>query len=64
MDVLAKNVVIKTPNGFDSQRWFFDWKTRSIRNVKTKKVLSIEMDGRKRQRTSRLMMSNARSQWW
>jgi hypothetical protein len=65
MDVLARNVVIKTPNGFDSQRWFFDWKTRSIRNVKHNKyVLSIEMDGRKRQRTSHLMMSFARSQWW
>lgn len=65
LDVLSRNVVIKTPNGFDSQRWYFDWKTRSIRNVKLNKyVLSIEMSGRKRQRSTRLMMSYARSQWW
>jgi len=28
--------VLKTPNGYDSQNWFFDWKTRTIKSQKTK----------------------------
>jgi len=32
LDVIDRNVVIKTPNEFDSQVWFFDQKTKTIKN--------------------------------
>jgi len=33
IDVVKNNLVIKTPNGRASQKWFFDYKSRTIRNV-------------------------------
>jgi hypothetical protein len=32
LDIVGNNVVIKTPNSFDSQTWFFDYKTRTIKS--------------------------------
>lgn len=40
LDVLQDQAVIKTPNGFDSQIWFFDYSTKTIKNQgqKTKSI--------------------------
>lgn len=35
LDILGNNMVIKRRNGFDSQKWFFDQKTRTIKSVRT-----------------------------
>jgi hypothetical protein len=46
LDVINRNVVIKTPNEFDSQVWFFDQKTKTIRNTLYKdKSLDIQNAG-------------------
>lgn len=42
LDLIGANAVIKTPNGFDSQVFFFDYKTRTIKSQKTK-TLSLDI---------------------
>jgi hypothetical protein len=32
LDIVNDNVVIKTPNGFDSQVWYLDYHTRTIKS--------------------------------
>jgi len=34
LDLINNNIVLKTPNGFSSQRWFFDQKSKTIKSVK------------------------------
>lgn len=36
LDLLGRNVVIKTPNGFKTQQWWFDQKSKTIKNMKHK----------------------------
>lgn len=33
MDRVNNNMILKTQNGFDSQKWFFDQKTKTIMSV-------------------------------
>ena len=33
LDIVGDNLVIKTPNGFDTQKWTFDWQSRTIKSV-------------------------------
>jgi hypothetical protein len=33
LDTIGNNIVIKTPNGFNTQQWYFDQKTRTIKSV-------------------------------
>jgi hypothetical protein len=39
LDLIGNRAVIKTSNGFDTQKFVFDWKTRSIQSVKNKQSL-------------------------
>jgi hypothetical protein len=32
LDLIGRNVVIKTPNGFNTQTWWFDQRTKTIKN--------------------------------
>jgi hypothetical protein len=41
MDSLSNKPVIKTSNGKDSQKFIFDYKTRTIQHVDTKRALDI-----------------------
>jgi len=46
IDVVGRNVVVKTPNEFDSQIWYFDQKTKTIMNTLHKnKSLDIQNSG-------------------
>lgn len=36
MDVINNSVVIKTRNGYDSQKWYFDQKTKTVKSVQHK----------------------------
>jgi hypothetical protein len=46
IDVVGRNVVVKTPNEFDSQVWYFDQKTKTIMNTLHKnKSLDIQNSG-------------------
>jgi hypothetical protein len=35
LDVVNKKVVIKTPNGRNSQKWYFDQSSKTIKNVES-----------------------------
>jgi hypothetical protein len=35
IDLVSNNVVLKTANGFNSQTWFFDHKTRTVKSRRT-----------------------------
>lgn len=37
LDVVRNKPVIKIDNGRDSQKWIFDWSTRSIKNMAGRK---------------------------
>ena len=36
LDLVGRNMLIKTRNGLPSQSWFFDQKTRTIKSTRTK----------------------------
>ena len=65
LDIVKGKPVIKTPNGFDSQKWYFDYRTKTIRSDMPRHyVLSIGTSGRKRTRTNNLQLYRVQSQWW
>lgn len=41
LDVLGSNIVIKTPNGMNTQTWYFDQKTKTVKNKKNNYSLDI-----------------------
>jgi len=41
MDVVGSNMVIKTRSGRSTQQWFFDNKTKTVKNVQSKKSFDI-----------------------
>jgi hypothetical protein len=46
MDVVDKNIVVKTANEYDSQVWWFDQDSKTIRNNMFKdKSLDIQSSG-------------------
>jgi len=46
MDVIGRNIVVKTPNEFDSQVWYFDQNSKTIKNTLHKnKSLDIQNSG-------------------
>jgi hypothetical protein len=48
VDLISNNVVVKRPNGFKSQKWYFDNKTKTIRSRKTTSYsLQIKSSGAK-----------------
>jgi hypothetical protein len=36
---------IKTRNGRDSQEWYFDWKTKTIRNMNSSRRYKMQVQG-------------------
>jgi len=60
IDLISANMVIKTPNGSDSQKWFFDQKTKTVKNLKeSSKSLDIQNSGR----STNLQVWKTNSQW-
>lgn len=59
LDLLNNGAVIKTPNGKDSQVWFFDYKTRTIKSQRTK---TSSLDGRSNQLN--VYATNTNGQWY
>lgn len=61
LDVISGNVVVKTPNEFDSQVWYFDQKTKTIMNTLHKgKSLDIQSAGN----TNNLQIWNTNGGWF
>jgi hypothetical protein len=61
LDVLGNNIVVKTPNEFDSQVWFFDQRTKTIKSSLNKnKSLDIQNSGQ----TRNLQLWNTNGGWF
>jgi hypothetical protein len=61
LDVYGSNVVVKTPNEFDSQVWYFEQGTKTIVNSLQKiKSLDIQNNGN----TSNLQVSPTNGAWF
>jgi hypothetical protein len=43
LDIDESNVVIKAQNGKESQKWYFDQETLSIKNKQTDLALDIDL---------------------
>lgn len=57
----GKRVVIKTPNGYDSQIWYFDQKTKTIVSQANKgKSMELENSGNGKN----FQIWNTNSHWW
>jgi hypothetical protein len=61
LDLIGNDMVLKTPNGFDSQKWFFDQKTKTIKSVgQPDRSWDIQGSGK----SSAMQVWNCNSSWW
>jgi hypothetical protein len=62
MDVInERDLVIKTPNEYDSQKWYFDQRTLTIKNkMFSHKSLDINGSGK----TTDMQIWNTNGKWW
>jgi hypothetical protein len=61
IDLVGRNMVIKTRNGLPSQEWFFDGKTKTIKSMRTKSYSwNIKNSGR----TNNMEVYNTNSRWF
>jgi len=61
VDLISNNVVIKTPNGFKSQVWFFDKNTKTIKSRRTTSYsLQIQSSGKNKL----AVVTSTNSRWW
>jgi membrane carboxypeptidase/penicillin-binding protein PbpC len=54
------NMVIKTPNGRNTQTWFFDQKTLTIKTQYNKKSWDIVSSGK----TNKMQVYSTNTKWW
>jgi hypothetical protein len=61
VDLISNNVVLKTPNGFKSQVWFFDNNTKTIKSRRTTSYsLQIASSGT----GNKALITSTNSRWW
>jgi hypothetical protein len=56
----GRNVYLKTSNNQKSQVWYFDQRSKTIKNKKTNKSFDIQNSGRNRN----LQVWSTNSGWW
>jgi len=62
LDLVGRSMVIKTPaDTRTTQSWYFDWKTKTIKNWKNR---GWSFDIHSAGRTNRLQAWNTNSGWW
>jgi len=61
LDILGRNMVIKTPNGRTSQQWYFDQKSRTIKSM-YRKNWSWDIAGSGK--SNNMHAWNTNSKWW
>jgi hypothetical protein len=61
LDILGRNLVIKTPNGFDTQVFWFDQKSKTIKSQRHK---GWSFDIQSAGRSNNMQMWNTNSGWW
>jgi hypothetical protein len=61
LDLISNNAVLKTSNGFNSQVWYFDHKTRTIRSRRTTSYsLQIQSSGN----NPNIVITSTSMKWW
>jgi hypothetical protein len=61
LDLISYNCALKTPNGFNSQTWFFNHKTRTVQSRKTPSYsLQISSSGN----NPKMVITSTSSKWW
>jgi hypothetical protein len=55
-----RNMVIKTQNGRNTQTWFFDQKTWTIKTMYNKQSFDIQNSGK----TRNMQIYSTNSKWW
>ena len=61
LDLISYNCALKTSNGFNSQVWFFDHKSRTIKSRKTPSYsLQISSSGN----NPKMVITSTSSKWW
>jgi hypothetical protein len=60
LDRVGNNVVLKTPNGRNTQEWYFHQRSKTIRNKYQNYSLNIQSNGR----SNNLMVGGTNSHWW
>jgi hypothetical protein len=61
VDILGRNMVIKTRNGRNTQLWYFDQRSRTIKNFQNK---GWSWDIRGAGRQTNMQAWNTNSGWW
>lgn len=61
IDLVGRNAVIKTRNGYKTQQWIFEYKTRTIKSMHNK-GWSLEIAGNGKNTNVQAMNTN--SKWW
>jgi hypothetical protein len=60
LDRVGNNVVLKTPNGRDTQVWYFHQYSRTLRNKYQNYSFNIDGNGR----SNNLGVTSTNSNWW
>jgi hypothetical protein len=60
VDLISNNLVIKTPNSFKSQVWYFDNKSKTIKSRRSQYSIGIQSSGS----ASNLAIYRTTSRWW
>jgi len=61
LDLVGRNMLIKTRNGLKSQEWFFDGRTKTIKSMRTKSYSwNIQSNGN----TNNMEVYNTYSRWF
>ena len=61
IDIVGNAILIKTPNGFDTQKWYFDLKTKTIKSVARN---NVSWDIRGSGKTREMQVWSTNSGWW
>jgi hypothetical protein len=61
LDLVGRNMVIKTRNGLTSQEWFFDQNTRTIKSMKNK---AWSWDVQSAGKSNNMQVYNTNSRWF
>jgi len=63
IDLISNNAVLKKPNGYKSQTWFFDKKTKTIKSRRTPSY-SFQITGSGGKGKTNMVITSTNSRWW
>lgn len=60
LDIIGRNIVIKTPNGRKTQEWYFDQKSKTVKTKSNNQSFDIQGSGKNKN----LQVWSTNSNWW